>query len=78
MSYLHEKKEWKSGGREIKIKAFILKVGKIQKPQEENRNPTWFNIAEAEKALVEDRKFKYGEEFRRVLNVVHKHISKLA
>jgi 8-oxo-dGTP pyrophosphatase MutT (NUDIX family) len=77
-SYLHEKKEWKKSGKEIKVKAFVLKVENTQKPQEENRNPTWFEASEAETALVEDRGFKYAEEFRRVLDVVCKHITKLA
>lgn len=38
--YLHEKKEWKRRGTEIKIHAFLLEVTKTQNPAEKNRNPT--------------------------------------
>ncbi len=77
-SYLHEKKEWKESGIEIKVQAFILKINNTQNPQEENRYPTWFDTSEAETALAEDRKFKYAEEFRRVLDVSCTHITNLA
>ena len=77
-TYLHGKKKWKSQGREIKIYAFLLNVKKTQNPEEKNRNPTWFNLTGTEKALVEGRKFKYAEEFRRVLDVTSRLISSLA
>ena len=73
--YLHEKKEWKRKGIEIKIHAFLLEVKKTQNPQEKNRNPTWFSPSSAEDALVEGRQFKYAEEFRRVLRETINRIS---
>jgi len=66
-TYLHEKKEWKREGVEIKVQAFLLRVKKTQPPGEEQRNPTWFSQAKAGEALAEGRKFKYAEEFLRVL-----------
>lgn len=74
-TYLHEKREWKSKGIEIKAQAFLLQVNKTQPPEEKHRNPTWFSATEAEKALAEGRKFKYAEEFRRVLREAVRHIS---
>lgn len=75
VEYFHEKREWKSRGREILIFAFLLKVENTQEPEEENRNPTWFTILEAGDALAEGRRFKYAEEFRKVLRVAESRIA---
>jgi 8-oxo-dGTP pyrophosphatase MutT (NUDIX family) len=75
--YLHEKKEWKDKGIEVNVQAFLLHVKKTQPPEEEHRNPTWFSETQAGEALAEDRKFKYGEEFRRVLRGAVKRINDL-
>lgn len=66
-TYLHQKKEWKTKGIEIKVQAFLLQVEMTQKTEEKHRKPTWFSAAEAEAALAEDRQFKYASEFKRVL-----------
>lgn len=73
--YLHEKKEWKRKGTEIKIYAFLLEVKKTQIPEEPHRNPTWFSFSAADTALAEGRQFKYAEEFRRVLRVASSRIA---
>ena len=65
-TYLHEKKEWKGQGLEIRVQAFLLRVTKLQPPEEKQRSPTWFSAAQVAEALAEGRKFKYAEEFRRV------------
>ena len=74
-TYLHEKKEWKGEGIEIKVEAFLLLVKKMQPPEEKRRNPTWFSDAQAGEALAEGRKFKYAEEFQRVLREAFKRIN---
>lgn len=76
-TYLHEKKEWKTIGIEVKVYAFLLRVEETQPPEEKMRNPTWFSIDAAERALAEDRKFKYAEEFRRVLRAAVERINEI-
>lgn len=73
-TYVHEKKEWKDKGIEIKLQAFLLREKKTQHPEEKQRNPTWFSADQAAEALAEGRKFKYAEEFRRVLREAVKRI----
>ncbi len=74
-TYLHEKKEWKGEGIEIKVQAFLLLVKKVQPPEEKQRNPSWFSEAQAGEALADGRKFKHAEEFRRVLREALKSIN---
>jgi 8-oxo-dGTP pyrophosphatase MutT (NUDIX family) len=74
-AYLHQKKEWKGEGTEIKVQAFLLLVKKVQHPEEKQRNPSWFSEAQAGEALADGRKFKYAEEFRRVLREALKRIN---
>ncbi len=74
-AYLHEKKEWKSKGIKIEVQAFLLRVKSVQPPEEKKRNPSWFSDVQAGEALAEGRKFKYAEEFRRVLREALKRIN---
>lgn len=67
-TYLHEKKEWKSGGKECNVEAFLLRVDKTQEPEDKRRNPKWFSAADAKNAGSEGKHFKYAEEFKRVVD----------
>jgi len=73
-TYLHEKKEWKKTGIEIEIYAFLLNVKETHSPEEVHRNPTWFNLKKAINELSAGRRFKYSQEFRRVLISAEKRI----
>lgn len=77
-TYLHEKKEWKNTGREIKVCAYLLKVEKTQAPKEIHREPTWFSALEAEDALCDNRSFKYGDGFREVIRVAIENVGNKA
>jgi 8-oxo-dGTP pyrophosphatase MutT (NUDIX family) len=68
--YIHSKGVyWKSPGvQEFVIKAFLLEVEQSERPQEEARNPTWFNPEEAKKILAKGREVKYARELQSVVD----------
>ena len=68
-NFLHLKKGLKQERIELNVAAFLLHVKSCRKPLENHREPTWFDPTEAEKALSEDRSFKYSEEFKRVIRL---------
>jgi 8-oxo-dGTP pyrophosphatase MutT (NUDIX family) len=58
----------RSGVEEFVVKAFLLQVSHTQAPQERNRNPTWFSIEDARRALAKGREAKYAAELRTVID----------
>jgi 8-oxo-dGTP pyrophosphatase MutT (NUDIX family) len=68
--YIHSKGVfWQPGGvQEFVVKAFLMEVQQLAKCAEEGRNPTWFSVAEARKALAKGREVKYTAELLTVLD----------
>lgn len=52
----------RNGVQEYVVKAFLLQVSQTRAPQEKNRNPTWFSIEDARRALATGREPKYAAE----------------
>src|SRR5215469_14470869 len=58
----------RNGIQEFVVKAFLLEVTHTQAPQEQNRNPTWFSVDNAHRALAMGREAKYAAELRTVID----------
>jgi len=54
--------------REISIATFLLEVGDLVRPQEGDRNPTWFSPAQAQERLAERRAPKYADGLARIVD----------
>jgi 8-oxo-dGTP pyrophosphatase MutT (NUDIX family) len=54
--------------REICIVAYLLEVGSLVRPQEGDRNPTWFSPQETQKRLAERRAPKYAHGLARIVD----------
>jgi 8-oxo-dGTP pyrophosphatase MutT (NUDIX family) len=57
-----------NGVQEVVVKAFMLEVTHIQPPQEAERNPTWFNVDDARRALARGREDKHAAELQTVID----------
>ena len=68
--YLHSKGVfWQPGGvREFVVKAFLMEVRELRRPEEEARRPTWFRAAEAKRKLAKGREAKYVRELEAVID----------
>jgi len=53
---------------EFVVKAFMLEVTQTQPPQEQNRNPTWFSVDDARRALKRGREERHAAELRTVID----------
>jgi 8-oxo-dGTP pyrophosphatase MutT (NUDIX family) len=75
--YLHPKAS--SGSRmrvqEFVVKAFLLEVTHTQSSHEPGRNPTWFSVDDARRALAKAREAKYAVELHNVINRALEHLS---
>ena len=71
-SFLHFKQ---GEAREYRVAAFLLLVQSMQASQESDRKPEWFSPPEAEKAIVQNRQFKYAEEYKRVIRLAVIHLT---
>jgi 8-oxo-dGTP pyrophosphatase MutT (NUDIX family) len=58
----------RNGIQEFVVKAFMLEVTHTQIPQEPNRNPTWFSVDGARRALARGREKRHAAEFRTVID----------
>jgi hypothetical protein len=58
----------RNGIQEFVVKAFLLQVSHTQAPREQNRNPTWFSVDDARRALAMGREAKYAAELRTVID----------
>src|SRR5215510_12499386 len=54
--------------QEFVVKAFMLEVTHTQPPQEPDRNPTWFSVDGARRALSRGREKRHAAEFHTVID----------
>ena len=68
--YLHSKGVfWQPGGvKEFVVKAFLMEIHQMRKPDEANRKPTWVSPEEAKKRLQKGREVKYSRELESVID----------
>jgi 8-oxo-dGTP pyrophosphatase MutT (NUDIX family) len=53
---------------ELAVNAYLCEVSRIEKPQELNRNPTWFTAEKAKQRLLEDRASEFGAQLAGVVD----------
>jgi len=75
--YLHPKGDfWQGNGvQEFVVKAFLLEVTRTQPPHESMRNPTWFSVEDARRAVAKGREAKYAAELCTVIDRAVVHLS---
>ena len=68
--YLHSKGVfWQPGGvQEFVIKAFLMEIHQMRRPDEGNRRPTWVSAEEAKRRLAKGREVKYARELEAVID----------
>lgn len=68
--YIHSKGVfWQPGGvQEYVVKAFLMDVRQTRRPDESDRNPTWFDPEEAQAILAKGRELKYASELQVVID----------
>jgi 8-oxo-dGTP pyrophosphatase MutT (NUDIX family) len=68
--YLHSKGVfWQPDGvQEYVVKAFLMEVHQLRRPDEAQRRPTWFSPDEARKRLAKGREVKYARELEAVID----------
>jgi hypothetical protein len=54
--------------QEFVVKAFLMEIHQMRKPDESNRKPTWFTPEEAKKRLAKGREVKYFHELEAVID----------
>jgi hypothetical protein len=60
---------WQPGGvQEFVIKAFLMEVRQLRRPDEGNRRPTWVSAEEAKLRLAKGREVKYSRELEAVID----------
>jgi 8-oxo-dGTP pyrophosphatase MutT (NUDIX family) len=74
--YVHSKGVfWQPGGvQEYVVKAFLMEVRKMREPEEDSRDPTWFDAARARVVLAKGREVKYAHELQTVIDRALQHI----
>jgi 8-oxo-dGTP pyrophosphatase MutT (NUDIX family) len=67
--YIHSKGVfWQPGGvQEFVVKAFLMEVHQMRRPDEAMRKPTWFSPEEARRRLAKGREVKYAHELATVI-----------
>jgi 8-oxo-dGTP pyrophosphatase MutT (NUDIX family) len=65
----------RNGVQEFVVKAFLLEVTHTQPPQEPNRNPTWFSVDDARRALARGREKRHAAE---ILAVIDRALERLS
>ena len=68
--YVHSKGVfWQPGGvQEYVVKAFLMEVRQTRTPEEDNRDPTWFEADKARVVLAKGREVKYAHELQTVID----------
>src|SRR5260370_33805185 len=68
--YMHSKGVfWQPGGvQEFVVKAFLMEVQQMPRPDETLRHPTWFSPVEARRRLAKGREVKYAHELEAVID----------
>ncbi len=74
--YLHSKGLLRKdpAGREFAVKAFLLEVRQLRRPQEAQRNPTWFRPESAKRMLAKRRESRYSDELGKVIDAAIRRI----
>ncbi|HVI10045.1 MAG TPA: hypothetical protein VND65_17285, partial [Candidatus Binatia bacterium] len=54
--------------QEFVVKAFLMEVHQMRKPDEPHRKPTWFSPEEARQRLARGREVKYAHELEAVID----------
>lgn len=69
-TYVHSKGVfWHPGGvQEYVVKAFLMEVRRTRIPDEDYRNPTWFEAEKARVILAKGREVKYAHELQAVID----------
>jgi 8-oxo-dGTP pyrophosphatase MutT (NUDIX family) len=68
--YLHSKGVfWQPGGvQELVVKAFLMEIHQMRRPDESNRKPTWVSPDDAKRRLSKGREVKYSRELEAVID----------
>jgi 8-oxo-dGTP pyrophosphatase MutT (NUDIX family) len=68
--YIHSKGVfWQAGGvQEFVVKAFLMQVQHMRRPDEAMRHPTWFSAEESKRRLAKGREVKYARELEAVID----------
>ena len=68
--YIHSKGVfWQPGGvQEFVVKAFLMEVHEMRRPDELQRHPTWFSAEEARLRLAKGHELKYAREQEAVID----------
>lgn len=68
--YIHSKGVfWQPEGvQEYVVKAFLMDVRQTRRPDEDDRNPTWFDADQARVILAKGREVKYAQELQTVID----------
>jgi 8-oxo-dGTP pyrophosphatase MutT (NUDIX family) len=74
--YIHSKGVfWQPGGvQEYVVKAFLMDVHQTARPEEDFRNPTWFDADKARVILAKGREVKYAQELHTVIDRALEHL----
>ena len=74
--YIHSKGVfWQPGGvQEYVVKSFLMDVRQTRRPEEDFRNPTWFDPEEAYSVLAKGREVKYAQELQTVIDRALEHL----
>ena len=68
--YLHSKGVfWQPGGvQEFVVKAFLMEIHQMRRPDESNRKPTWVSPEDGKRRLAKGREVKYYRELEAVID----------
>jgi len=75
-TYVHSKGVfWQEGGvQEYVVKAFLMDVRHTRRPEEDRRDPTWFDAEKARVVLAKGREVKYARELQAVIDRALEHL----
>jgi len=62
---------------ELAVAAHLCEVSRLERPQESNRNPSWFSANKAKQRLLKDRPPGFGAELLRVVDKAAARIQRL-
>jgi hypothetical protein len=60
--------------QEYVVKAFLMEVRQTRQPEEDDRNPTWFEADRARAVLAKGREVKYAHELQTVIDRAVEHL----
>jgi len=73
--YFHSKRDrFRSGRAVVPVHAHLCEVDRLVSPQENHRNPTWFNAEKARRRLRENREPEFAVEVIQVIDRAVSHI----